>query len=172
MLGGPGFDRSLYVFLEAFVNTGRPQYHCHACRGLIALERRPGRGDDCPHCGAELHVCLNCAWFDASLSRGCRENQADDVRDKARANFCGWFTFRQQGHDADDGRDAARQAAAAFFGSATTSSEPNLMGGLLDRREPAADNPVARFFEPERKAPDEARREADAAFDGLFGRKK
>lgn len=153
------------------MNAERPEYHCHACRGLVTLARRPGRGDDCSHCGAELHVCLNCAWFDASLSRGCRENQADDVRDKARANFCGWFTFRQQAGDAGDGQDAAREAAAAFFGTGTT-REANPMIGLLDRREAPRADPMARFFEPERKAPDEARKEADAAFDGLFGRKK
>ena len=140
---------------------------CHACRGRIELERKAGRRDDCPHCGAELHVCLNCSFYDPSLTRGCRENQADEVREKDRANFCGWFEFRE-GRPGEEADDAARQAAAAFFARGLD-DRPNPMAGLLDRHEPRKEDPIARFFEPEKKKDDEARRsEAEAGFDALF----
>lgn len=147
------------------------EHHCHACRGRVELERKPGRRDDCPHCGAELHACLNCALYDPNLSRGCREPQADDVREKERANFCGWFEFRQGSGDEADPGEAARAAAAAFFGGGME-KKSNPMRGLLDAREAPAPNPMARFFEPERKDGDAEREKANDAFDGLLGRKK
>ena len=77
------------------LERGRPTYFCHHCAKQVEIEAKPGRRDECPHCGSELHVCLNCSLYDPKLSRGCREPQADEVRELARANFCSWFTFRE-----------------------------------------------------------------------------
>lgn len=91
------------------------RHRCHACGALIELSGAPGRRDECERCGAELHVCLNCAHHDATLTRGCRENQAEPVRDVARSNFCGWFTFRlASDDDAAPRPDPAEEARRAF----------------------------------------------------------
>lgn len=94
-------------------------HRCHACRTLLELSGPPGRRDECERCGADLHSCLNCTNHDASLSRGCRENQADPVRDVERSNFCGWFTFRPASKDEGeawvDPAEEARKAFEALF---------------------------------------------------------
>jgi hypothetical protein len=80
---------------------------------MLSIERKPGRRDECPHCTAELHVCLNCELYDPRLARGCREPQADEIRDVERANFCGWFAFRA-GPPPGDGQSEGEKAKAAF----------------------------------------------------------
>jgi hypothetical protein len=93
--------------------SAKPTYFCHACRKQVELEAKPGRRDECPHCAAELHVCLNCSLYDPRLTRGCREPQADEVRELSRANFCSWFTFRV-GPPEGSGPTEAEKAKAAF----------------------------------------------------------
>jgi hypothetical protein len=92
------------------------RFYCHACRTGLELERPPGRRDECKACSAELHVCRNCTFFDARMSRGCREPQADEVRDLDRANFCGFFLFREgRPESADDRPEQAKAAFDALF---------------------------------------------------------
>jgi hypothetical protein len=77
--------------------TDRATY-CAACRRAFDLKRRTVRRDECPHCGAELHTCLNCQHFDARYVRGCQEPSAvaeEAVRDTERSNFCQWFDHRR-----------------------------------------------------------------------------
>ena len=47
---------------------------------------------ECPACRADLHVCRMCEFFDPGVRRGCREPVAEEVSDRGRANFCGYFT--------------------------------------------------------------------------------
>jgi len=68
---------------------------CHACRQVIATEKKIGRRDECPLCRADLHCCLNCAFYDVSVSKQCREPAAELVKDKNRANFCDYFVFAE-----------------------------------------------------------------------------
>ena len=53
-----------------------------------------GRRDECPHCGADVHVCRNCRFYDATAYNECREPVAERVIDKERANFCPEFKAR------------------------------------------------------------------------------
>ena len=61
-----------------------------------------------------------CRNFDGSVPRQCREDGAEDVSDKERANFCDWFVPSDTAFD--PGRkaeaDQARQALDALFGDA------------------------------------------------------
>jgi hypothetical protein len=66
---------------------------CHACNKALDLGREIGRRDECPFCHADLHCCLNCRFYDRSAPKQCREPQAELVRDKEKANFCGFFVF-------------------------------------------------------------------------------
>jgi hypothetical protein len=66
---------------------------CHACGQEIATEKKIGRRDVCSRCRADLHSCLNCAFYDVSVSKQCREPAAELVKDKNKANFCDYFVF-------------------------------------------------------------------------------
>ena len=96
-----------------------PGFACWRCAGSLGELPRPlPRAAACPGCGADLHVCRMCRFFDPNKSRGCREPVADDVRDRERANFCGYF---EASPDAGDGRREAeardaRAALDALFG--------------------------------------------------------
>ena len=77
---------------------------CYRCKNDLALVRTPGREETCPHCGADLHVCLNCTFYSAGAYNDCREPQAERVVEKKRSNFCDYFIFID---------DASRKAQVA-----------------------------------------------------------
>jgi len=52
-----------------------------------------GRREQCPFCGTDLHVCLNCVFYEPGAYNDCRESQAERVVDKSRSNFCDYFRF-------------------------------------------------------------------------------
>ncbi len=93
---------------------------CAACRRPFDLKRRTVRRDECPHCGAELHACVNCRHYDARYVRGCQEPSAvaeEAVRDVDRANFCQWFEHRQGPPvSSGSGGTEAKAAFDALFG--------------------------------------------------------
>jgi hypothetical protein len=94
--------------------TDRATY-CAACKRAFDLKRRTVRRDECPHCGAELHACVNCQHFDARYVRGCQEPSAvaeEAVRDTDRANFCQWFDHRRG--PLSSGGPSSSDAKAAF----------------------------------------------------------
>ena len=68
-------------------------------------------------CGAWLHACLNCEFYEAGLANDCREPRAERVVDKAAGNFCDWFRAgtRAAGTKEKSGADAARGALDALF---------------------------------------------------------
>jgi hypothetical protein len=66
---------------------------CHACGKELQIERKVGRSEACPHCGADLHVCLNCVFYSPGAYNECREPQAERVVEKSRNNFCDYFTL-------------------------------------------------------------------------------
>jgi len=93
--------------------------HCYRCgASLAALSLPLSRQDQCPGCGNDLHVCKMCIYYDPRVPRQCREDGAEDVRDKDRLNFCDWF---KPSESAFDGKlkaeeDEARAALEALFG--------------------------------------------------------
>ena len=90
---------------------------CHACKKPLDLGREIGRRDECAHCGADLHCCLNCKYHDRSAPKQCREPQADLVREKDKANFCDFFVFAESvaGTAAADPSGGARKALDDLF---------------------------------------------------------
>ena len=67
---------------------------CHHCKKELALDCFVGRQAQCPSCGADLHCCLNCTFYDANIYNNCRESQAERVVQKDRANFCDFFQYQ------------------------------------------------------------------------------
>ncbi|HON99355.1 MAG TPA: hypothetical protein P5269_02660 [Syntrophales bacterium] len=68
---------------------------CFRCRAAVTLPGRVGRRDACPSCGWDLHICLNCTFYEPGAYNDCREPQAERVTVKDRANFCDFFTLRE-----------------------------------------------------------------------------
>src|SRR5664280_2482556 len=69
---------------------------CQKCKKEIAPDNFIGRQAQCPSCGADLHCCLNCTFYDRGSYNNCLEPQAERVLDKSRSNFCdfsvlNWF---------------------------------------------------------------------------------
>ena len=89
---------------------------CFQCDAEHSLEsgERIGFRDDCDRCGADLHVCRNCAHHDASAYNECRESSAERVSDRGRANRCDYFEpgTLAPGSGTASGADEARKSAA------------------------------------------------------------
>jgi hypothetical protein len=68
---------------------------CHACKKELSIGRNVGRKETCPSCGADLHCCLNCSFFDSHVSKQCREPVAELVNGKTRTNYCDFFVFAE-----------------------------------------------------------------------------
>lgn len=69
---------------------------CHHCQHIIDNKDRIGRRDTCPSCGADLHCCLNCMFYDIHSANACREPNAEHVLDKEAGNFCEYFAFSEK----------------------------------------------------------------------------
>ncbi|MCW9057860.1 MAG: hypothetical protein OQL11_03155 [Gammaproteobacteria bacterium] len=92
---------------------------CWKCGASIEAQPLPlSRLAECDACRAELHVCRQCLFFDTGKASQCREPVAEEVRDKTRANFCGYFQLRPDAYQSPDDRAAevARAELEALFG--------------------------------------------------------
>lgn len=91
---------------------------CFRCGVSLASMSLPlSRQDQCPSCSVYLHVCMMCGCFDKSVAKQCREDDAEEVHEKERANFCEWFTpssnaFNGERAAADE---KSRDALASLF---------------------------------------------------------
>ena len=87
---------------------------CFRCgASLSALSLPIVRKDQCPDCGVELHVCKMCVHFDPSAPSQCREDDAEDVKEKELANFCEWFEPSETAFE-PRGKSEADQALEAL----------------------------------------------------------
>ena len=96
---------------------------CFRCGGSLAALSLPlSRQDECPHCQVYLHVCAMCRHFDRAVPRQCREDDADDVTEKERLNFCDYFSPGEDAFDAakKSASDDARQALDSLFAEGDT----------------------------------------------------
>lgn len=92
---------------------------CWKCgAALDGLPLPLGRREECPACGSDLHVCRMCRFYDTGVSRACREPVAEEVKDKFRSNFCGYFQARPGAYTPvnDAPSRAARAQLDALFG--------------------------------------------------------
>jgi hypothetical protein len=90
---------------------------CWKCGGPLPDLLFPlARHEECPHCRAQLHVCRMCVYFDTAAPQQCREPVAENVSDKQRANFCGYFRINPhvKAGPSDQAADTHRQLDALF----------------------------------------------------------
>ena len=128
---------------------------CWKCGHVLdEIPRRLRRREECPACGADLHVCRLCEFYDTSVAKSCREPVAEEVTDKERANFCDYFRGRPD-VDAAGGvgeAESARSQLEAMFGVDSKSGDESPVSDaetLIDRKRAQAD---------------EARKQLDALF--------
>lgn len=90
-------------------------WKCGASLEALSLPLR--RQDECRACGAELHACRLCEFYDPSVAKSCREPVAEEVKDKTRSNFCDYFRPRAGAFAAASGEaERARSELDALFG--------------------------------------------------------
>ena len=92
---------------------------CYRCGASLERLSLPlSRRDECPDCSASLHVCRMCRFFDPSVPKQCREDDAEEVGDKEKTNFCEWFVPGENAFDpaAKAEADRAQESLDALFG--------------------------------------------------------
>lgn len=110
---------------------------CHRCgREWAAEKKQPGVKDFCDGCSAYLHCCLNCRHYDPAKHNQCAIGTTEWVGDKAGANFCDEFEFRDAGAaQADAGEsEKARNAIETLLGPSAARAEADRLDrfkGLL-----------------------------------------
>lgn len=91
---------------------------CFSCKKELNITIKPGRGDSCQSCGADLKVCLNCRFHDLSSYNECLEPQAERVVEKERANYCDHFEFlediKNEAESSDEKEDPLDKLKALF----------------------------------------------------------
>lgn len=93
--------------------------NCYRCGASLADISLPfSRLEECPSCANYLHVCRMCIYFDSGVPKQCREDDAEEVREKERANFCDWFKPNASAFDASFSTSEAKaqDALASLFG--------------------------------------------------------
>jgi hypothetical protein len=94
---------------------------CWRCgESLAALTLPLRRLEECPACRAELHVCRMCVSWEPRTTKKCREEAAEEVRNKEQANFCDYFRPRPAAFDGALAAEEkkAKDQLAALFGAA------------------------------------------------------
>lgn len=89
----------------------------------------------CLKCGSELHVCLMCRFHDPKLNDGCREERAEHVQEKARANFCEYLESKSGAFQAKDDAPGAKARAEldSLFGGPKTEAASDPARAELDK---------------------------------------
>lgn len=88
---------------------------CFKCSGELVLLQGFSRREECLHCGADVHVCKNCKFYDRNAYNECLEPSADCVKDKERTNFCDYFQLITGSNPTKSSKDDLVAAAEALF---------------------------------------------------------
>lgn len=93
---------------------------CWKCGAALAPLPLPlSRLAECPACRAYQHICRMCLSFDRNASKQCREQDAEEVKEKERPNFCDYFKPNAKAYKGGDAKiEAAKSKLDALFGEA------------------------------------------------------
>lgn len=75
----------------------------------------------CRQCGADLHVCRLCKFYNPRLSDKCDHEMAEPAREVDVANFCHYFRPRSGAHNPEEKQraDSAMDQLKSLFGEDT-----------------------------------------------------
>jgi len=97
---------------------------CWKCGKPIDMSESIYRTSICPECGADLHCCRNCRFYEQGIHFDCRETVEEPITDKEEANFCDSFSVKTDFFQNRSDKDAAAMARNAFN---------SLFGGIICR---------------------------------------
>jgi hypothetical protein len=101
--------------------------NCYRCGAALAALTLPiSREDECPNCSVHVHVCRMCVFYDPQVTKQCREDDAEEVNEKERANFCDYFKPRGDAFSGEElaAETQAKEGFAALFGDADSDESP------------------------------------------------
>ncbi len=87
---------------------------CFKCGSEWKGVGKPGRRDTCLSCGADLHACLNCEFYDPNRSRQCRNDNVELVTGKNLSNFCDEFSFVDRSPSFKPGPDSSSKSKKSW----------------------------------------------------------
>ena len=111
---------------------------CFRCGASLETLTLPfSRRDGCPQCAADIHVCQMCLHFDKSVPKQCHEDDAEEVFEKEKANFCEWFVPSSEVFEPErvEQVQAAEQNLASLFGESSGTSETKPTNSLVQSAE-------------------------------------
>lgn len=88
---------------------------CQNCKKPVDTSQKIGFHEDCPSCGADLHVCMNCDFYDTSVYNECREPAAERVLEKSRANYCEYFVPKVSNQGSSTPQSDAKKKLEELF---------------------------------------------------------
>jgi len=98
---------------------------CWKCGAALAELPLPlSRLAECPACRAYLHVCRACLHFSSGIPKQCDEEDAEEVKEKERPNFCDYFTPNPRAYRRGNIKSqAAKSTLDSLFGGAEAGNE-------------------------------------------------
>ena len=96
---------------------------CFHCGSPFPHDFEIHRSTNCPSCGKDAKVCLNCQFYAPGQHWECNETIPERVKEKDRANFCDYFRLNPKaGGDAGPSKAAkkaeeARSQFESLFGN-------------------------------------------------------
>jgi len=98
------------------------ELNCWKCGASLQDVPLPfSRYAKCKACQTELHVCRMCLYYDKTVNKMCREPIAEEVKDKQRANFCGYLQPNPRAYSAPP-RSSGTSELEALFGMQSSSA--------------------------------------------------
>ncbi len=94
---------------------------CHKCGAeWVSEKKQPAVKEYCAQCGAYLHCCRNCRFHAPRVHNQCQIPNTEWVGDRAGANFCDEFEFKNDEAIAEDAgkKESARRALDQLLGGA------------------------------------------------------
>ena len=115
---------------------------CYRCgHSLDSIPLPFSRRDECSNCIAELHVCRMCLMYDVSEPNSCKEEDALEVTEKERANFCDYFKPNPKAYAPGfvESQDKALSELTALFSNSSETDKENMS---LDESSDTPENDV------------------------------
>lgn len=88
---------------------------CAFCHRKVDIGDKVYFRDECPYCSGDLHICLNCEFYDPHAAKECREPIAELISNKERANYCDYFRPSTGKISANSKADEAKKQLDALF---------------------------------------------------------
>jgi len=88
---------------------------CSFCKKEITIDKYFTQRSRCPHCGGDLHICLNCRFYSEKSHNKCLEPRAEFQRTRDKANFCDWFEFKDAPHKESTSKEDIKKAFDSLF---------------------------------------------------------